>query len=85
MQEYGFFNSSDPPLTALQLSSARKEPYDILEAYDAISLKLSGNSSHLAPWHTKLGFQRKASVSTLHSLTPDGGNAAVMNLVISKV
>jgi len=56
-----------------------------LEAYDSVSLKLAGNSSHLACWHAKLGFQKHISISTLHSLTPDGGNATLMNLVVVKV
>jgi breast cancer 2 susceptibility protein len=72
-------------LTQLQLSSSKKEPCEILEAYDSVSLKLAGNSSHLACWHAKLGFQKHISISTLHSLTPDGGNATLMNLVVVKV
>jgi breast cancer 2 susceptibility protein len=67
------------------LTSARKEPVDILEAYGSISLKLSGNSSHLVPWHSKLGFTKYPSICTLRSLTPDGGNVAIMNLEIIKV
>ena len=46
---------------------------------------LSGNSCHLAPWHAKLGFQRSPFVATMHSLTPDGGLIAAMNLEIVKV
>ena len=72
-------------LTRDQLVSDRKEPSEILEAYDSVKLGLSGNSTHLVPWHTKLGFRRCASVCTLSSLTSDGGNIAMMNLRIEKV
>lgn len=72
-------------LTGAQLVSERKEPSEILEAYDSIRLSLSGNSTHLVPWHAKLGFKRCASVCTLGSLTSDGGNIAMMKLRIEKV
>lgn len=58
---------------------------EILEAYNSTKLVISGNSSHLVPWHTKLGFQRGPCVSTLHSLTADGGVVAAMDLMILKV
>ena len=72
-------------LTGVQLVSDRKEPSEILEAYDSVKLSLSGNSTQLAPWHARLGFRRCASVCTLSSLTPDGGNIAMMRLRIEKV
>ena len=72
-------------LTRVQLVTDRKEPSEILEAYDSVKLGLSGNSTHLVPWHAKLGFRRCASVCTLSSLTPDGGNIAMMRLRIEKV
>ncbi|KAF9644663.1 hypothetical protein BDM02DRAFT_3190371 [Thelephora ganbajun] len=68
-----------------KLVSDRKEPSEILEAYDSVKLSLSGNSTHLAPWHAKLGFRRCASVCTLNSLTSDGGNIAMMKHHIEKV
>ena len=68
-----------------QLSSERKDPMEILKAYNSTKLVISGNSSHLVPWHTKLGFQRGPCVSTLHSLTADGGVVAAMDLIILKV
>ncbi|KAJ8523365.1 hypothetical protein ONZ45_g224 [Pleurotus djamor] len=67
-----------------RLSSERKDPMEILEAYNSVKLVISGNSSHLAPWHAKLGFQQGPFVSTLHSLTHDGGHVAVMDVVITK-
>jgi breast cancer 2 susceptibility protein len=72
-------------LTRVQLVTDRKEPSEILEAYDSVKFGFSGNSTHLAPWHAKLGFRRCASVCTLSSLTSDGGNVAMMKLHIEKV
>ena len=72
-------------LIGVQLVSERKEPSEILEAYDNVKLSLSGNSTQLAPWHARLGFRRCASLCTLSSLTPDGGNIAMMKLRIEKV
>ena len=72
-------------LTRDQLVSDRKEPSEILEAYDSVKLGLSGNSTHLVPWHAKLGFRRCASLCTLSSLTSDGGNIAMMKLRVEKV
>lgn len=68
-----------------KLSSQRKEGAEILEAYDSTVLVITGNSSHMAPWHAKLGFQRTPFIATLNSLTPDGGNVAAMVVEIIKV
>lgn len=57
----------------------------MLEAYNSTKLVLSGNSSHLVPWHAKLGFQTSPWVATMNSLTADGGMVAAMDLVILKV
>jgi breast cancer 2 susceptibility protein len=67
------------------LWSERKEPSEVLEAYNSTKLMIFGNSSKLAPWHTKLGFQRELFIATLNSLTPDGGVIAVMDVVVIKV
>jgi len=48
-------------------------------------LQITGNSSHLAPWHAKLGFTKHPSVATLDSLTPDGGLVSLMDLTVVKV
>lgn len=69
----------------IQLDLASKEPKEILESYDSAKLVLSANSSQLAPWHAKLGFQRGPFISTLHSLSPDGGLVSIMDVVITKV
>lgn len=71
--------------TSCQLKSERKDPQEILEAYSSVKLILSGNSSHLLPWDTKLGFTKGPYVSTMHSLTPDGGSIAAMDVVVVKV
>ncbi|KAF9245840.1 hypothetical protein BU15DRAFT_70904 [Melanogaster broomeanus] len=67
-----------------KLSSERKEGSEILEAYDSSVLLLTGNSSHMAAWHAKLGFQRRPFFATLNSLSADGGNVAVMMLEVIK-
>jgi breast cancer 2 susceptibility protein len=57
----------------------------VLEAYNSTKLVISGNSSHLAPWHVKLGFQSGfAPVCTMNKLTPDGGAVGVMDLTVLK-
>ncbi|KAF7972587.1 hypothetical protein HWV62_17384, partial [Athelia sp. TMB] len=67
-----------------RLSSERKDPMEILEAYNSTHLVISGNSSHLAPWHAKLGFRNGPCISTLHHLNGDGGQVAAMAIVIIK-
>ncbi|EMD32562.1 hypothetical protein CERSUDRAFT_99292 [Gelatoporia subvermispora B] len=63
----------------------RKDPCEILEAYSSVALQLHGNSTKLAPWHAKLGFVRQPAVSTLDSLTPDGGLISLVDLVVVKL
>ena len=46
---------------------------------------ISGNSSQLAPWHAKLGFQNTIFTATLNSLNADGGVVAVLDVVVLKV
>ncbi|KAK0208723.1 hypothetical protein DFS33DRAFT_1380217 [Desarmillaria ectypa] len=72
-------------IVGARLDSERKDPQEILEAYNSIKLILTGNSTHLAPWHAKLGFQRELPVATMHSLTRDGGIITVMDLLVVKV
>ena len=61
------------------------EPCEVLEAYDKVELNIAGNGTHLAPWHTKLGFQPRPAVTTLHTLNPDGGVVPCLQLVVTKV
>ncbi|KAG6889981.1 hypothetical protein C0995_012941 [Termitomyces sp. Mi166 len=66
------------------LSSERKEGSEVLDSYNSVKLVISGNSSHMAPWHAKLGFTPGPCISTLRSLTPDGGMVATMDVVVVK-
>ncbi|KAF8527565.1 hypothetical protein BU17DRAFT_39718 [Hysterangium stoloniferum] len=68
-----------------RLDSSKKDPMEILEAYDSVRLILSGNSTHLASWHTSLGFQSTPFVATLRSLTPDGGGVPLLDLIITNI
>ncbi|KAJ3837344.1 hypothetical protein F5878DRAFT_219187 [Lentinula raphanica] len=68
-----------------KLDTERKDPLEPLEAYQSTKLILHGNSSQLAPWHAKLGFQRGLYIFTTHSLTPEGGNIAMMDIVVVQV
>lgn len=45
----------------------------MLESFDSSSLIISGNGTHLAPWHSKLGFKQRPSIPTLNSLSNEGG------------
>ncbi|CAA7264792.1 unnamed protein product [Cyclocybe aegerita] len=69
-------------IAGAKLSTQKKDPMEILEAYNSTALVLTGNSSHLMPWHAKLGFTAGPCVSTLHSLTSDGGLVAALDFVI---
>ncbi|EJC98658.1 uncharacterized protein FOMMEDRAFT_128955 [Fomitiporia mediterranea MF3/22] len=68
-----------------KLDNLKKDPCEILEAYNSCILTLSGNGSHLAPWHGKLGFQTEPFVATLGSLTPDGGPVPLVDIIVEKV
>ncbi|KAG1783569.1 hypothetical protein EV702DRAFT_1054261 [Suillus placidus] len=72
-------------VTGARLSAERKDGQEVLEAYDSNALVLTGNSSHMAPWHAKLGFQRSPFIATLNSLTADGGNVAVAAVEVIKI
>ncbi|KAI1793117.1 hypothetical protein LXA43DRAFT_1060141 [Ganoderma leucocontextum] len=71
-------------VSGAKLGGDRKEPCEILEAYDSTYLDLSGNCTHLAAWHARLGFVKDPFIATLDSLTPDGGRVPAMDLVITK-
>ncbi|KAG2756480.1 hypothetical protein P692DRAFT_20765976 [Suillus brevipes Sb2] len=72
-------------VTGARLSAERKDGQEVLEAYDSNVLVLTGNSSHMAPWHAKLGFQRSPFIATFNSLTADGGNVAVAAVEVLKI
>ncbi|KAF8514762.1 hypothetical protein JB92DRAFT_2917724 [Gautieria morchelliformis] len=67
-----------------KLDSSKKDPMEVLDAYGSVQLILSGNSTHLAPWHAKLGFQNTPFVATLRSLTSDGGVVSLVDVIITK-
>ncbi|KAG8853126.1 hypothetical protein FRB96_008377 [Tulasnella sp. 330] len=77
--------------TKISVSGARllgtKDGIDPLEAYNkGVHLQLHGNSTTLARWDTKLGFQNSTLpfIATLRSLTPDGGPVMLMDIVVTK-
>lgn len=57
----------------------------MLEAFDKSRLILSGNSSSLARWHETLGLQPHPFVAGLSSLSVDGGQIVLMDIVIEKL
>ncbi|KAJ3534723.1 hypothetical protein NM688_g7090 [Phlebia brevispora] len=62
----------------------RKDGGEILEMGKSVCLKIHGNSSQLAPWHTKLGMQKERPVSALGSLDPYGGFVSAIEILIVK-
>lgn len=68
-----------------RLNSEKKDGAEILEGSESVALKISGNSSSLAPWYAKLGAQKERYISTLHSLTSDGGVISCLDVEIVKV
>ncbi|KAJ3750803.1 hypothetical protein DFH05DRAFT_1468596 [Lentinula detonsa] len=68
-----------------KLETERKDPLEPLEAFQSTKLIIHSNSSQLAPWHAKLGFQRGPYIFTMHSLTPEGGNVTLMDVVVLQV
>ncbi|KIY53699.1 hypothetical protein FISHEDRAFT_32826, partial [Fistulina hepatica ATCC 64428] len=73
-------------ISGARLGPPGKEPREVLEAYNSMHLILSGNSTHLAPWHAKLGFQVHGGpyVATLNSLTAGGGAVCLVDVVIKR-
>lgn len=57
----------------------------MLEAFDKSRLILSGNSTSLARWHEKLGAQPQPFVAGLSSLSVDGGQIALMDIIVDKL
>jgi breast cancer 2 susceptibility protein len=69
-------------LNSVKLHAQRKDADEVLKSFNSSSLIISGNSTHLAPWYSKLGFKRQPSVATLNSLTANGGVVSLMILTI---
>lgn len=58
---------------------------DVLEALDKSALVLTGNTTCLARWDARLGFQRQPFVACLSSLSPDGGVVPMLDILVMKV
>ncbi|KAG8948639.1 hypothetical protein FRC04_009403 [Tulasnella sp. 424] len=75
--------------TKLAMSGAKfqggKEGIEPLQAYEKTCLELHGNSTTLARWDAKLGFQAKPFICTLRSLTVDGGPVPLMDIQVTKL
>jgi breast cancer 2 susceptibility protein len=56
-----------------------------MEAQERSLLVISANSSCIAPWDAKLGFTNKTFIATLRSLSPEGGPAALIDVVVLKI
>lgn len=56
-----------------------------MEALDKSKLKISGNSTSLARWDSRLGFTFKPFIATMPSLTKDGGMIPLMAVTIIRV
>lgn len=49
-----------------------------------MQLVISGNSTSLAPWRTKLGFVTTPFTASLGSLTSSGGVAPLLDIIIER-
>ncbi|KAH9947131.1 hypothetical protein B0H21DRAFT_364507 [Amylocystis lapponica] len=72
-------------VSGARIVSDTKDPCEVLDAYESMSLRICGNGSHMAPWHAKLGFVQQPFVATLDSLTSDGGVVPLIDVVVTKV
>jgi len=61
------------------------EGTNVLDALEKSGLSLTGNSTSLARWDTRLGFSPHNFTASLRSLCADGGCVACMNVVLTKV
>ena len=66
-------------------STLNKDPDEVLKSFDTSFLVITGNGTQLAPWDTKLGFQRLPFITTLNSLTPDGGLVVMTGVEVQNV
>lgn len=61
------------------------EGADALEAFEKSRLIISGNSTSMARWHAKLGLQPQPFVAGLSSLSVDGGQIVLMDVIVDKL
>ena len=66
-------------------STLNKDPDEVLKSVDTSFLVITGNGTQLAPWDAKLGFQRLPFITTLNSLTPDGGLVVMTGVEVQNV
>ncbi|KAG9010697.1 hypothetical protein FRB90_007688 [Tulasnella sp. 427] len=75
--------------TKLAISGAKfqgtRDGMEPIPAYEKTCLELHGNATTLARWDAKLGFQAQPFITTLRSLTADGGPVPVMDICIIKM
>lgn len=67
-----------------KLDAHRKDADDVLKSFNSSSIIITGNGTHLAPWHSKLGFKGRPSIPTLNSLTHDGGVVPLMFVTVKE-
>ncbi|KAG8870131.1 hypothetical protein FRC20_000369 [Serendipita sp. 405] len=68
-----------------RLDAHKKDADEVLKSFDSSSIIITGNGTHLAPWHATLGFVQRPSIPTLRSLTHDGGNVPFTFVTIDEV
>ncbi|ELU39385.1 BRCA2, oligonucleotide/oligosaccharide-binding domain-containing protein [Rhizoctonia solani AG-1 IA] len=61
------------------------EGKEVLKAYHSSTLKITANSTSLARWDTRLGFHRGPFVSSLRSLSADGGSVTLLDIIVTKL
>lgn len=75
--------------TKLKICGARldasNDGSDVLAAYNKSSLQITGNSTCLCRWDSKLGTAKMPFVASLRSLSANGGVAALLDIVIDTV
>jgi breast cancer 2 susceptibility protein len=57
----------------------------VLKSFNSSSIIISGNGTHLAPWHSKLGFKQKPSIPTSNSLTGQGGVVPLLFVTVHNI
>ncbi|KZT56058.1 hypothetical protein CALCODRAFT_436314 [Calocera cornea HHB12733] len=71
-------------MSGIRLDAA-KEGQEVLKAFEDTQLKLTGNSTCIARWYTKLGFAPTPFVPTIASLSPDGGKVPMLHITVTKM
>lgn len=73
----------------LGIAGARLNSLDdgtpVLDALNTSDLRLSANSTALARWDARMGFQRTPFVSSLRRVMSDGGSIAAMDICLDRI